>query len=100
MGSIKDHTACSVETGLVYLQHNHIGSYLVPSGLTPFDTKCISELCPYNPLHHKPVILRVCSFENTVGKGEIALDEQFLFFSTVFSTRLEKFMSFSSNLKV
>ena len=37
------------------------------------------------------------SFENTVGKGEIAHNEQFLLFP-VFSTRLENFLSFSSNL--
>ena len=30
-------------------------------------------------------------FENTVGKGEIAHDEQFLLFPTVFSTCMEKF---------
>ena len=43
-------------------------------------------------MQHKP-------FENTVGKGEIALKEQFLLFQ-VFSTRLETFMPFSSNLKL
>ena len=34
------------------------------------------------------------SFENTVGKGEIARNEQFLLFPTVFSTHLENFLSF------
>ena len=38
-------------------------------------------------------------FENTVGKGEIAHNEQFLL-SPVFSTRLDKFLPFSSNLKL
>ena len=38
------------------------------------------------------------SFENTLGKGEIARDEQFLLFP-VFSTHLENFLPFSSNLK-
>ena len=33
------------------------------------------------------------SFENTVGKGEIALKEQFLFFS-VFSTGFKNFLPF------
>ena len=41
----------------------------------------------------------VKSFENTVGKGEIAFNEQFLLFP-VFSTVLENFQSFSSNLKL
>ena len=40
------------------------------------------------------------SFENTVGKGEIANNEQFLLFPTVFSTGLENFLPFSSNLKL
>ena len=39
------------------------------------------------------------SFENTVGKGEIARNEQFLLFP-VFSTFLENFPPFSSNLKL
>ena len=37
-------------------------------------------------------------FENTVGKGEIAHYEQFLLFP-VFSTHLDSFLLFSSNLK-
>ena len=36
---------------------------------------------------------------NTVGKGEIARNEQFLFFP-VFSTCLDNFLPFSSNLKL
>ena len=40
------------------------------------------------------------AFENTVGKGEIALNEQFLLFPTVFSTRSDNFLSFSSNVKL
>ena len=39
-------------------------------------------------------------FENTMGKGEIARNEQFLLFPTVFSNCLENFLSFSSNLKL
>ena len=38
-------------------------------------------------------------FENTMGKGEIAHNEQFLLFP-VFSTRLDNFLPFSSNLKL
>ena len=43
--------------------------------------------------------LRYKSFENTAGKGEIARNEQFLLFP-VFSTLLENFLPFSSNLKL
>ena len=45
------------------------------------------------PLGNKP-------FENTEGKVEIARNEQFLLFPTVFTTRLENFLLFSSNLKL
>ena len=44
--------------------------------------------------------LQYKSFENTVGKGEIARKEQFLLFPLVFSTRLKNFLPFSSNLKL
>ena len=40
------------------------------------------------------------AFENTVGKGEIARNEQFLLFPTAFSTRLDNFLPFLSNLKL
>ena len=39
-------------------------------------------------------------FQNTVGKGEIAHNEQFLLFPQCFSTRLDNFLPFSSNLKL
>ena len=41
----------------------------------------------FNPFPNKPWFLRVCStrpFKNTVGKGEIARDEQFLLFPHCF----------------
>ena len=44
--------------------------------------------------------LQYKSFENTVGKGEIAHSEQFLLFPTVFSTSLENFLRFSSSSKL
>ena len=44
--------------------------------------------------------LQYKSFENNVGKGEIARNEQFLLFPTVFSTHLENFLPFPSNLKL
>ena len=40
------------------------------------------------------------SFENTEGKGEIAHNEQFLHFPQCFLPLLEKFLPFSSNLKL
>ena len=43
--------------------------------------------------------LQYKSFENTVGKGEIARNEQFLLFP-VFSTHLESFLPFSPNVKM
>ena len=39
-------------------------------------------------------------FENTVGKGEIARNEQFLPFPIVFYTRLDNFVLFTSNLNL
>ena len=45
------------------------------------------------PLGNKP-------FENTLGKGEIARNEQFLLFPQCFPTCLDNFLSFSSNLKL
>ena len=39
-------------------------------------------------------------FKNTVGKGEIALKEQFLLFPTVFSILLENLQPFSSSSKL
>ena len=44
--------------------------------------------------------LQYKSFENTVEKGEIAGDEQFLLFPTVFSTSMENHLPFSSNLEL
>ena len=35
-----------------------------------------------------------------MGKGEIARDEQFLLLPQLFSTQLENFLPFSSNLKL
>ena len=46
------------------------------------------------------VSLQYESFENTVGKGEIAHNEQFLPFPTVFSTHLENFKLFFIKFKI
>ena len=40
------------------------------------------------------------SFKNTVGKGEIAHNEQFLLFPQCFSNHWENFLLFSSNMKL
>ena len=45
-------------------------------------------------------VLQYKSSENTVGKGEIACNRQFLLFPQCFILFLERFMSFSSNLKL
>ena len=45
------------------------------------------EQCRFNPFPNKPWFLLVYnykSFDNTVGKGEIARHEQFLIFRSVF----------------
>ena len=52
-----------------------------------------TQLHVLTPLENKP-------FENTVGKGEIAHNEQISPFPSVFSTHLDNFLAFSSNLKL
>ena len=56
---------------------------------------------PFNPFPNKPCFLRVFNTGplKTLGKGEIAGNEQFLLFP-VFSTAFENFLSFSSGLKL
>ena len=49
-------------------------------------------MTPFDTLANKP-------FENTVGKGEIARNKQFLLFP-VLSTGLDSFLPFSLNLKL
>ena len=49
--------------------------------------------------HKKYCINQYKSFENTVGKGEIARNEQFLLFP-VFSTHSDDFLPFPSNLNL
>ena len=53
----------------------------------------------FNPFPKQALVftcLQYKSFENDVGKGEIARNEQFLLFSTVFSTCMETLLPFSS----
>ena len=56
----------------------------------------------FHPFLNKPWLLRVCStslfsFENTVRKGEIARNEQFLLFPQCFSSNLKLSSANSSN---
>ena len=59
--------------------------------------------CENTGLFPKQALVFTClqykSFENTVGKGDIAHNEQFLLFPQ-FSFHLESFLPFSSNLKL
>ena len=55
-------------------------------GVSPFPKQALGFMC-----------LQYKSFENTVGKGEIAHNKQFLFFPTVLFTGLENFPPFLSN---
>ena len=50
-------------------------------------------MTPFTPLGNKP-------FENTVGKGEIARNEQFLLFPLCFLSILRTFLPFSLNMKL
>ena len=55
-----------------------------------------------NPFQNKPwffTCLQYKCFENTVGKGGIAHNKQFLLYPTVFSTYLESILPFSSNIE-
>ena len=55
--------------------------------IKPFPKEALVFYC----LHYK-------CFENTVGKGRIVRNEQFLLFLELFSTHLEIFLLISSNL--
>ena len=61
----------------------------------------ISAFYPFPPKTSPDFLcLQYKSFKNTVRKCEITRNERFLLFPTVFSTHLENFLPFSSNLKV
>ena len=64
--------------------------------------KCYCNQCDRALAHsHTMTPLGNEPFEDTVEKkGEIACNVQFLLFSTVFSTCLDNFLPFSSNLKL
>ena len=61
-----------------------------------------SQNSSFNPFPNKPwfMCLQCKTFENTVGKGEIARNEQISPFPTLFSTCLKNFLPFSSDLKL
>ena len=70
--------------------------------ITVIETVISSErgMYHFNPFPNKPCFftsLQYKSFENTVGKGEIARDEQFLLFPQCFLPICETFLPFSSN---
>ena len=57
----------------------------------------------FNPFHNKPLFytcLQCKSFENSVKKGEIASNEQYLLFPQRFLPCQKNFLPFSSNLKL
>ena len=57
----------------------------------------------FNPFPNKIWFLLVCStylLKKNVGKGKIAPSEQFFLFPQSFSTRLDNFLAFSTNLKL
>ena len=63
---------------------------------------CIREWVNFQPFPKQALVftcLQYKSYENTVGKGEIAHNEQFLLFP-VFSTLLENYLPFSLNLNL
>ena len=61
----------------------------------------MAYLC-INPFPNKPWFSHVCSrgLLKTLGKGEIARNEQFLLFPQCFLTVMENFLPFSSNSKL
>ena len=81
---------------------------IFPKGfiLTMGETHVNNSKCPslwsVNPFPNKPWFLRVCSTSllKTPWKKEKLLVTSNFSFSTVFSTRLEIFLLFSSNLKL
>ena len=57
----------------------------------------------FQPFPNKPWFLRVCckkSFENTVRKGEIGHNEQFLLFPQRFSTPFEELSAMTIKFKI
>ena len=69
------------------------------NGFLPQGHKTMGSIV--NPFPNNPRFLLQCkSFKNTVGKGEIACNEQFLLFPECFPTLFENFLPFLSNLKL
>ena len=85
---IKDQMAYFVQPGLCRVFHDPLVSF----NFEGFDPQIFLNdpqkllFTYFNPFPNKPCILRaaVKSFENTVGKGEIARNEQFLLFPQSF----------------
>ena len=86
-----------VKVGFSSVSYNTMVWHYLPSMFNPFPKQTFVFMC-----------LQYKSFENAVGKREISHNKQVLlfpqyflqYFSTVFSTRLENFLPFLSNLKL
>ena len=61
---------------------------------------CLQNTSKPHSYHLIFMCLQFKSFENTEGKGEIARNEQFLLFPTLFYSILENFLPFPSRLKL
>ena len=64
---------------------------------------CLNSISKCEPFPKQALVftcLQYMPFENAVGKGEIAHNEQFLLFSQCFLPVLKNFLPFSSNLKL
>ena len=87
----------NLDQSKILLSDNGImNNALAKRGLTLIDFYCLA-------LSQQALIfmcLQDRSYENSVGKGEIACKKQFLLFSTVVSTLLKSFLQLSSNLKL
>ena len=75
------------------------GCYVIKRYIKVFnhEDRVFLKLFPKQALFY--TCLQYNLLENAVGKGEIARNEQFLLFPTVFSTHLKKFLPLSSTLK-
>ena len=78
----------------------HCGEWLPAFSPFPNDAFKSNYLNPFPHILHLLTPLGNKPFENNVGKGEIARNKQILLFPTVFSTHLDNFLPFLSNLKM
>ena len=90
-------TTKTKENGLLFSVNGskELGSELVAFSILMLRT-VMKKKPVLNPFPNKPLFLRVCctSLENTVGKGEIAHNKQFLLFPQCFLPILRTFCHF------